>query len=317
MNSGGGGIPYDCLLKRVLHSRRLMGKFIRLAQEVGDLTVRVTGCLLLYVLDGGEVSRAVVVAMFHLLNDRTWPGCDERTRVRLEPHLDLWRQTAGKLEDPLYAAIDHSVEYQVDMIISELEEHLREFPRRLNTYIEARGGLPPSDPVLGEFKRVVACGQSIAFHRPSFRRLMRMKHEIHELRLRMAPMDAEQNPLAFVQPMMRLARLYEEHRLKPTFEPLPRRFTDLASSRSFITPFVPVDTTILCERILEMGFEGEPVDKHTVQMLWGSVLRINALPYFHNFLITNGYDAFICPPNIDVTHQLRALSETFELYAYE
>lgn len=316
MNSGKGGIPYDFLLKRVLHSRRLMGKFIQLAQEVGDLTVRVTGCLLLYVLDGGEVSRAVILAMFHLLNDRAWQGCDERMRARLEPHLEVWRQTAGKLEDAGYAAIDRSVEYQVDLVVSELEEHLREFPRRLDAYIEGRGGLPLSDPVLGEFKRTVARGQSIAFHRPEFRRLMRLKDEVQELRLRMAPTDAERSPLAFVQPMMRLARLYEDHRL-PTFEPLPRRFTDLASSKSFITPFVPVDTTVLCERVLEVEFAGEPVDKHTVQMLWGSVLRINALPYFHNFLITNGYDAFICAPDADVTHQLRALSEVFDLYAYE
>lgn len=198
-----------------------MGKFIRLAQEIGDLTVRVTGCLLLYILDGGEVSRAIIKAMFHLLNDRTWQGCDDGMRARLEPHLDIWRQTAGKFKDPLYEAIDQSVEYQLDVILSELEEHLREFPRRLSKYIEGRGGLSLSDPVLNEFKHAVAHGQLISFNRPEFRRLMRMKDDIQDLRLRMAPCDVKRAPLMFVQPMMRLARLYEDHRLKPIFEPLP------------------------------------------------------------------------------------------------
>ncbi|KAA8912662.1 hypothetical protein TRICI_003415 [Trichomonascus ciferrii] len=206
---------------------------------------------------------------------------------------------------PQISDSDQIIHYQACQLRSELAENAKNFENHLSEYIDlvakpeelSEGCLR----VLNRFKDIVAHNymlEDLTINYEALPILKRLDQTVRKLRIPMEPSKCLEEPELFIQANMCLTSHLSKLKGVGSQEfmaPMVRE-ADTGTGQ----PYVPIDTTILCKKILHRPIPG-PLTQEETENLWSAAFNFDH-PMFHDneglqfngTIITNGISVLIC-----------------------
>lgn len=206
------------------------------------------------------------------------------------------------------------VHYQSSQLHAELAEEAKMFEAHLYEYIDlvAKPWELSEDclGVLNRFKDIVAHNYNLedcTIKYEALPMLKKLDSAIRQLQMPLEPNKCQNSPELFIQANMRLTSKLSKLKGMGPQEYMAPMVSEVKSG--VLQPYVPIDTTILCKKILHKPVP-EPLTEETMIQLWKAAFNFDS-PMFHDneglqfngTIITNGIRAVICFGNTNTAEE--------------
>jgi hypothetical protein len=302
----------DIALNKVA-STSTISKIKFVIDEVDSLRKALSvGAPLGYLASGhAEYSADELAILIHSANDPAWKAKSPEEKELYDKMVaamrkcgvpSTWNFMGGA---PQISDSDQIILYQACQLRAELAENAKTFETHLNEYIDLVA--KPAElsegclGVLNTFKDIVAHNYGLedcTLKYEALPVLKRLVPEIRKLNIPMEPGQCRERPELFIQANMRVTNLLSKLKGVESQEFMAPMVREVETGNG--QPYVPIDTTVLCKKILHRPVP-EPLTQETTQELWRAAFEFDH-PMFHDTeglqfngtIITNGITAIIC-----------------------